>query len=311
MKQDTTFLASNIWHEIGAAVKTGIGHAAIAYIGKDAPRLLPLGKGSVLVCDASLKAVKGGLTNPYALGEFIKRGVKVYSVGRLHAKVVAFPKVVFVGSMNASTRSAVVLQEAAIQSSDPATIAAAKAWVLSNLGEPIGPEFAVELCEVYVAPEWERDARPSAKDQLTGDDVLWIVRLDGDASMGAENLHKKTRLRAKRMLASGGDFELDWFEWSARVPMQLDQSKGYILQIIPEGSRVMVHEPERYLRLESLAGGNRCHVVHAEYPTDFGKIGCSRLNRLCPELDLESVLFSKLIRSKGIVTKVRNLIRNR
>jgi hypothetical protein len=311
MKTEGDFLTSKIWQRIGAAAKTGIGHAAVAYIGKDAPSLLQLRKGSILVCDASLEAVQNGLTDPSALGEFIKRGVRVYSVGRLHAKVVAFPKIAFVGSMNASTRSATVLQEAAIQSSDPATIAAAKAWVLSSLGEPIGPEYVAEVCKLYNPPKWELNDGVSDKEQFVGDDILWIVRLDGDASSEAEKLHEKTRLRAERMLCCAGDFELDWFEWSAQIPKQLLHSGGHILQIIPQGSKSMVHEPERFLRIELMADVKRCQIVHAEYPADFGRVGLGRLNKLCPELDLESIRFYKLVRYKGIVTRVRKLIRTR
>lgn len=63
--------------------------AVIGYIGKDAPTVMRLRKGDILVCDASETAVKGRLTNAAALQSFRKRGVRLFSLSGLHAKVIA------------------------------------------------------------------------------------------------------------------------------------------------------------------------------------------------------------------------------
>jgi len=89
--------------------------AAVAYIGRDAPRVMPLRSGDVLVCDASDAAVKGRLTSVAALRSFRRRGVLLFSVEGLHAKVIASATAAWVGSANASDNSENELVEAAVR----------------------------------------------------------------------------------------------------------------------------------------------------------------------------------------------------
>lgn len=89
--------------------------AAVAYIGRDAPRVMPLRSGDVLVCDASDAAVKGRLTSVAALKSFRRRGVLLFSVEGLHAKVIASATTAWVGSANASDNSENELVEAAVR----------------------------------------------------------------------------------------------------------------------------------------------------------------------------------------------------
>ena len=102
----------DLWQQVYSRLGPGPGRvAAIAYLGMGAPSLLgDWGKGDLIVCDASDKALKSGSTHPHALKEFLRRGVDVRSCGSLHAKVIASPRAAVVGSMGvsciASTRSA-------------------------------------------------------------------------------------------------------------------------------------------------------------------------------------------------------------
>ena len=107
-----------IKERIKTSKKTQQIFVAIAYIGKDAPTLMPLRKGDVLVCNASDAAIKQGSTSAKALETFNKRGVKIFNESRLHGKVVVFPKRTFVGSANVSTRSKDVLFEAVVETTD-------------------------------------------------------------------------------------------------------------------------------------------------------------------------------------------------
>ena len=89
--------------------------AVVAYIGKDASTVMPLRTGDVLVCDASDAAIKGRLTSVAALKTFRRRGVQLFSLEGLHAKVVATPTSAWVGSANASNNSENELVEAAVR----------------------------------------------------------------------------------------------------------------------------------------------------------------------------------------------------
>lgn len=72
------------------AVRTrGPRCAAIAHLGQDAPTLLPLRAGDVLIVDASRAAVRAHLTSPAALAYYVDAGVRVLSSPNLHADVIA------------------------------------------------------------------------------------------------------------------------------------------------------------------------------------------------------------------------------
>jgi len=60
---------------------------AVAYFGAGSSGRLPLPSGSCLVVDASDYTVSGGLTCPADLEKLLNRGVDVYRVSNLHAKV--------------------------------------------------------------------------------------------------------------------------------------------------------------------------------------------------------------------------------
>lgn len=76
--------------------------AVVSFVGKDANSLMPLRKGDRLVCNADDLTIKRGLTNPDALKRFHAKGVEVYSVVGLHAKVISGSDFAWVGSANAS-----------------------------------------------------------------------------------------------------------------------------------------------------------------------------------------------------------------
>jgi hypothetical protein len=121
---------TRVWAEITDLCRAkGTRRAAIAFLGADAPRLLPLSrKSDVLVVNASKSALASGATNPDALAWYVDRGVRVLSSPKLHAKLVVTSQSVAVGSANASAHST-ALDEAAIISDDAALIAGANDFI--------------------------------------------------------------------------------------------------------------------------------------------------------------------------------------
>lgn len=104
---------------------------AIGYIGKDAPSILRLGEGDVLVCDASDATVKSGSTYPEALLTYAKSGVRIYSVSGLHAKVIVTSGTAWIGSMNASESSRNLI-EAAIRLENSQMVRQAREFILAQ-----------------------------------------------------------------------------------------------------------------------------------------------------------------------------------
>ena len=93
--------------------------AAVGYIGVNAPTVMPLRRGDILVCDASDPAIRGRLTSAAALATFHRKGVAVFSVDGLHAKVIASTAFAWIGSANASKNSEDGLIEASARLTGP------------------------------------------------------------------------------------------------------------------------------------------------------------------------------------------------
>lgn len=115
-----------LWTDLTPLVRSrGKKHAAIAFIGKEAPDLLPLRRGDVLVVNAGDPTLASGGTSPDALRAFLNRGVEVWSHPYLHAKVISISRgITVVGSANASTRSGSLLEAVAVLSDDASRTAA-------------------------------------------------------------------------------------------------------------------------------------------------------------------------------------------
>ncbi|MBH0120029.1 phospholipase D family protein [Rhodococcus sp. CX] len=109
------FVTGSVWDEITAAVRSrGRRYAAVAFLGADAPALLPLTRGDMLVVNASDSAVRSRSTSPEAIAAYLEAGVRVYSEGELHAKVIATSTTAVIGSANASAHSRDRTIEAAV-----------------------------------------------------------------------------------------------------------------------------------------------------------------------------------------------------
>lgn len=117
-------VSEKVWESLRTVTWPGPVRAAIAYVGREAPDLLPLGTGDTLVFDGSDESLAGGTTTPAALQVLFDRGVILVSVARLHAKVIvagveeAGERKTLVGSANASEHSRTSLREAALLTDD-------------------------------------------------------------------------------------------------------------------------------------------------------------------------------------------------
>lgn len=130
------FVGPKGWPAITKAVKTaGPRHAAVAFLGSDAPELMPLTLGDVLVTNASDSAVRSHSTSPQAIETYLAAGVEVWSSGALHAKVIATAERAVIGSANASARSSQRANEASVISGTDAMIGWTRAFVIAEKSE--------------------------------------------------------------------------------------------------------------------------------------------------------------------------------
>ena len=125
----TTFHGPRPWPHLTRAIRTrGPRRAAIAHLGQDAPTLLPLRAGDVLVVNASRAAVRAHATSPIALAYYLDAGVRVLSSPNLHANVIATDRRAVIGSANAS-HSSTLADEAAVITDDPDIVASVRALI--------------------------------------------------------------------------------------------------------------------------------------------------------------------------------------
>ncbi len=176
-----------LWSDLGPRLKSGgPRYAAIAFAGSDAPELLPLGKGDVLVVNAGNQTLGAGGTNPKALRKFTDRGVEVWSHSRLHAKVIATSEVAVVGSANASANSG-TLHEAVTLTTDPAARATVIDFVraLTRQAQRVDSTFLKEAAKHYRDPIGRPGAGAAPPDLFTElPGRLWLIS-DGDGDSDA------------------------------------------------------------------------------------------------------------------------------
>ena len=151
---NTVLVTQDIWPQLTKAASGARQRCAVAvaYFGAGASRLLPLSKGSRLVVDASERAVASGQTCPGDLSKLVERGVAIYSVPNLHAKVFVLGKTAYVGSTNVSSRSASQLVEAVLRTTEPSAVRAARKFVEDHCLRELTPEVLKRLSELYRPP---------------------------------------------------------------------------------------------------------------------------------------------------------------
>ncbi|MEU4839776.1 phospholipase D family protein [Nocardia testacea] len=228
----TTFSGPDPWPHITRALKTrGPRRAAIAYLGADAPQLLPLRRGDILVVNADRPALRAHATSPGALQHFLDRGVHIYSLPKLHAKVVATATIAVIGSANAS-RHSTMAAEAVVISDAAELLSQARAFVeqMKELSDdPVNQEFID-----WAQTEWDRGAPapvvgvstdPPDEQDFPPRPVrrLFIVySVDHDVSAAEAAIEQRSRRAVRRSMPVGG-YRLQWFGADRTdPPYQLD-----------------------------------------------------------------------------------------
>lgn len=196
----TTFATENPWGSIGAdlAGKRSPVIAVVSFVGAAAGDLMPLGPGDTLICNADEATIRLGLTNVKALQQFAGRGVDIYAVPHLHAKVVVGADFAWVGSANASDSG---LLEATIRVGKTASHRVRR-WA-EDLCQDVWQLDDTQLLTLSKIPvKRGRGLSAPRRQDLTLDEVrrLWLVWLAGEATAEMEQSAEleETQQRASR-----------------------------------------------------------------------------------------------------------------
>lgn len=251
-----SFLANDdIWNTIPEIIKAS-KHTdiAVAYLGNDGSKLLPLKKGDRLILDMSLATVKAGTTNPFEVEKLIKRGVKVFTRRNLHAKVILTEKSVLVGSANISKNSRDTLDEAAIYSTDTLVVQRTKDFIEKICIEPVLPEYLNQCKKLYKPPRFTGSNKSkSTKNQVRATHAkLWIVSLVVASIPDKEqDKYENSERKAERRINTEVSV-LDNFHWSYKPKMADELESGdWIIQcILQKDKSVLVYPPSRLIMID-------------------------------------------------------------
>jgi hypothetical protein len=269
----TAFRSLGVWPEITKTVRASQKHcfAAVAYFSAGASKRLPLPKGSRLVVDASERAVSTGQTCPDDLRKLLIRGVAIYSVPNLHAKVFVVGKTAYIGSANVSNNSASQLIEAVIRTTDPGVITAAREFVNDHCLHELTPEVLKQLSTLYHPPKIPGGGgkgRPKGSSSRPALPRLLLAQLNlEDWSERDQQLHDKGLPVAEKRRQHQRGWEVDDFRFTGKCPYERGD---VVIQVTAESvKRIMVTPPGNVLHvLRSSGEGNRSvSFVYLERPS--------------------------------------------
>lgn len=304
----TRLIYGQVWTLLSKSAKSckSPAHVAVAYFGKEASKLLPLPVASRLVVDASEHAVKSGQTCPEDLRAELSRGVLVYSVPNLHAKVYVLGKQAFIGSPNVSRTSAGQLIESLIVTKEAKVVADARRFVRGLCLHRLTPEYLKILAKLYRPPKGgaartkRRLAAPNAF--LPRIPQLKITQLcHEDWSDREQEIYEAGLTVAKRRMARKPNSELDNFRCSG--------SRGFspndvVIQVTDEGNRKFLVSPPGnviYIRRYRKTRGQG-FFVYLELPKDkrrrdlrkiVGRLGAGARKKLRREGLVRNAAFAR------------------
>lgn len=258
----TDLITDDVWRRLTAAARATRrpGFAAVAYLGKAAGRLLPLRTGSRLVVDASRAAVAAGQTCPSELARLTKRGVRIFSVENLHAKVFVLGNRAYVGSANASHHSAGRLLEAVTATTDRRVVLAARSYVRRLCQHELGPEELRRLERIYRPPriagrglsQRHRSTRSLLERGLPR---LRVVQLRlKDPPSGAEKVERVGERAAKRKMKHRRTHTLQAFWWVGVCPAAEGEQ---VVQVVDEGTHKFVEPVGVVIHRQSVRHGKK------------------------------------------------------
>jgi len=175
------FISSSLWATIREmASQASRRRAAVAYVTDSS--LLPLGQDDVLIVDASDQSISTGRTVAVALETYLEAGVRLFSVGNLHAKVIILDDVAIVGSGNVSRRSASHYIEAAVISDRPELRGQTERFINDLLESAssslIDRDFVdrIKKIEVFKSANPPEDTQPVALALTPESTRFWLVQ---------------------------------------------------------------------------------------------------------------------------------------
>jgi hypothetical protein len=213
------------------------------------------------------------MTCPADLLTLHRRGVKVFSMPNLHAKVYLIGRTVYIGSANVSSRSAIHLIEAMLYITDTEAVVAAREFVSDLCLHKLTYKQLIDLSEKYEPPKMHSKNRAKAAPSRNSELTLslpppFLAQIVRDKwSEEEQSLHDKGMVTARKRQRNFRRFELDSFSVLGKCPYQ---DGDPIIQVTDEGNgQLLVSPPGNVLYVESgIISGKRESFVYLAVPAN-------------------------------------------
>ncbi len=257
-------ISKNIWAELTNAVKKTKSKSivAVAYFGQNGSKMLPLKKGSVLVIDASEKALKMGQTCPDELLKLYYKGIHIYSQESLHAKLYVFGNTLYCGSANVSGNSANRLKEVLLKTNNKEALENAKTFINSLCRIELGDDEINRMKKFYNPP---KNFGGVKKPRENNSGNFYIVKLrltDWSEKELAEA--EKGRTTAQRNRVNKSRHRVEEFGWSGKTSFKKGDT---ILQITKESHKKYVATIGKLIHIRKWSNGKQTkYICYVEVP---------------------------------------------
>jgi len=266
------FLQTNLWDKITSLAKHATRkYVAIAYLGKGATKLLPMGQGDVLVVDLREDTVRAGQVSPFEIEEYLKRRVEVYAYSNLHAKVFVFDRKAIIASANVSSHSKNSLVECGVLVTDVDVVNSARGFVMSLTGAPVTPAYLKSLKKQYQPPKIRGGRRNGKRDRQDSHPRLWIERINSVDFDDKENrLTKVGKVVARKKVKDKKKYSVEVVRYPSKWGLGQKASFGdLVIQIwSEEDGSLWVYPPSRIVHLKPYVNSNGAErkLVFTEEP---------------------------------------------
>lgn len=179
-------ISNDLWDVIkNYSRKTQKSKVASAYLTSNAFEKVPLKKGDILLVAMCKRNLECGSVDPYEVEKYYNKGVKIYNLNNLHAKIYLLGNNVIIGSANLTSNSE-KLVEAGIITDNPKAIFNAKQFFKENCIEPITIGY-INLCKKWYKPATFNGFKSKKKSTKFNGQLsnLWVLNtqpIKGDTS---------------------------------------------------------------------------------------------------------------------------------
>ena len=243
----TQMHTTDVWPRLRKlSQRSGRKYVAVPFLGAGAHKRLMLRQGDTLVVRFDMLSIKAGLTDPREVLYYLRKRVLVHSVDNLHAKVFVFGHRAIVGSPNISQSSERSLIEAALETTDSATVKKAIAFVKSLRGDIVEPQYARGMVRYYNPPRGGKRKPPPPPPPKQS--ALWAVPLvRGPWDDEDYRQEKYAKAEAKKRLQRPRSFSVEDFLWWGDRFLNRVKRGQRIMMCTSERNKTMVSPPARVL----------------------------------------------------------------